>query len=87
MATVTDQLKETLVGTVKEPQLSQETRAAFDRNARRDEEVGELYMTEEEFVNAVAPANEDYVSRSSAARLMQYTLSLATVPLLILINL
>ncbi|KAL9038544.1 MAG: hypothetical protein Q9214_005237, partial [Letrouitia sp. 1 TL-2023] len=60
MTTVKGQLKETLVGTIKEPELSQDAKAAFDRNARKDEDTGELYMTEEEFVNAIAPANENY---------------------------
>lgn len=62
MATVTEVVKETLVGTTVEPELSQEIRAAFNRSARQDEATGEDYMDEEEFVNAIAPANEDYVS-------------------------
>ena len=62
MATVKDAVKESLVGSTREPQLSQQTKATFDRNARQDEATGELYMTEEDFVNAIAPANEDYVS-------------------------
>ncbi len=62
MATVTEAVKETLVGTTREPELSSQTKASFDRNARQDEEAGELYMTETEFVNAIAPATEDYVS-------------------------
>ena len=62
MATVKEAVKETLVGTTREPELSQEIRATFDRNSRQDEASGESYMTEEEFVNAIAPANEDYVS-------------------------
>ena len=63
MSTVTEQVKETLVGTVREPSLSTDAQATFERNARREEETGELYMTEEEFVNAIAPPTEDYVSR------------------------
>ena len=62
MATVTESVKESLLGTTREPQLSQQTKAEFDKHAIRDEETGELYMTEEQFIEAVAPANEDYVS-------------------------
>lgn len=62
MATVKEQIKESLVGTIVEPSLSTDAQATFERKAKRDEETGELYMTEEEFVNAIAPENEDYVS-------------------------
>ena len=51
MATVTDSLKESLLGTSQEPQLSQETR----------DEDGEFYMSESDFVDAIAPEGEDYV--------------------------
>jgi solute carrier family 25 aspartate/glutamate transporter 12/13 len=33
----------------------------FDKNARKDEKSGELFMGEEEFINAIAPEGEDYV--------------------------
>ena len=62
MATAKHAIKESLLGTIREPELSQQTKATFDRNARQDEATGEYYMTEEDFVNAIAPANEDYVS-------------------------
>jgi solute carrier family 25 aspartate/glutamate transporter 12/13 len=62
MATVKEQVKESLIGTTREPQLSFQTRATFDRHARRDEETGDPYMTVDDFVNAIAPKNEDYVS-------------------------
>ena len=55
-------VKESLVGTTREPELSSHTRATFDRNARKYDEEGELYMTEAEFVNAIAPETENYVS-------------------------
>ena len=61
MATVTEAIKETLVGTIREPELSSQTKATFDRNARQDREDEELYMTEADFVNAIAPETEDYV--------------------------
>lgn len=69
MATVKDVVKESLVGTTREPELSQEIRATFNRYSRLDEAFdeasGERYMTEEEFVNAIAPFDEDYVRTSS----------------------
>ena len=61
MATVKEAVKESLLGTTREPQLSQQTKVTFDQNATKDDETGEPYMTEEEFVNAIAPVNEDYV--------------------------
>ena len=65
MATAKQAVKESLLGTTREPELSQQTKAAFDRNARRDDATGDLYMTEEDFVNAIAPASENYVSFSA----------------------
>ncbi len=62
MATVKGAVKETLLGTTREPQLSQQAKATFDIHATRDETTGEAYMTEENFVDAIAPKNEDYVS-------------------------
>lgn len=61
MATITEKVKESLVGTEEEPQLSGQTRSEFMQNAIKDEETGEYYMTEQQFVDAVAPAGEDYV--------------------------
>ena len=62
MATAKQAVKETLLGTTREPELSQQTKATFDRNARQDEATGDHYMTEDDFVNAIAPASENYVS-------------------------
>ncbi|KAK0281676.1 mitochondrial aspartate-glutamate transporter agc1 [Friedmanniomyces endolithicus] len=59
MATVVDQVKETLVGTESGVGLSAQTRSDFMHNAIKDEE-GELYMSEKEFVDAIAPEGEDY---------------------------
>ena len=57
-----ESVKETLVGTTIEPQLSQQFKATFDRHARRSDDEGEEpFMTEEDFVNAIAPKDEDYV--------------------------
>ena len=65
MATAKLAVKESLLGTTREPELSQQTKAAFDRNARQDDATGEFFMTEEDFVNAIAPASENYVSFSA----------------------
>jgi len=58
---VKEAVKESLVGTTIEPQLSQQARATFIKHARQDPD-GESYMTEEDFINAIAPEKEDYVS-------------------------
>jgi hypothetical protein len=62
MATVTEQVGEVLLGTTEEPQLSQLTRAAFMKHAQKDEESGQYFLTEDQFIDAVAPESEDYVS-------------------------
>ena len=69
MASVKQAVKASLVGTEESPesiQLSQQVKKNFTQYARKDEESGDLYMTEEDFVNAIAPKNQDYVSHSSA---------------------
>lgn len=60
MATVTETVKESLLGSTVPTTLSTESRATFLKYAQRDED-GELYMNEEDFINAVAPPEEDYV--------------------------
>ena len=62
MATAKAAIKESLLGTTVEPELSTQSKATFDRNAKQDEATGEKYMSEEDFVDAIAPASEDYVS-------------------------
>jgi solute carrier family 25 aspartate/glutamate transporter 12/13 len=61
---VKEAVKESLLGSEQQSdvQLSAQSKATFDKNARRDEESGELFMGEEEFINAIAPVGEDYVS-------------------------
>jgi hypothetical protein len=61
MATVTEKVKDTLLGVEQLPQVSEQNRAEFLTFARKDEETGEYYMTEAEFIDAIAPASEDYV--------------------------
>ena len=61
MTTAKVAIKETLLGTESEPDLSLQSKASFDRNARTDEATNEKYMTEDDFVNAIAPSTENYV--------------------------
>lgn len=61
MAIVTEAVKESLLGSTEEPQLSHQSRSNFVRHAQKDEN-GELFMNKENFINAVAPKQEDYVS-------------------------
>lgn len=68
MATVKDTIKESLVGASTEPQLSDQNRREFLQHAHKDED-GEYYMTEQEFINAIAPASEDYVRPCSLPQL------------------
>lgn len=60
MATVKEAVKESLLGTAQEPELSQQVRANFTQYAKQDEN-GESFMEEDDFVNAIAPQGEDYV--------------------------
>ncbi|KAJ5381090.1 uncharacterized protein N7496_003518 [Penicillium cataractarum] len=59
MASVKDTVKETLVGSTEAPELSHQARSNFLRHAQKDEN-GELFMAEDDFINAVAPKQEDY---------------------------
>jgi len=61
MATVTEKVKESLVGTEVEPQLSSQTRSYFNSHAVKDEQKDEYFMGEDQFVDAIAPQGEDYV--------------------------
>lgn len=60
---VKEAVKETLIGSEEPVQVSAQTKARFNSNAIKDPESGELYMGQEEFINAVAPSDEDYVSQ------------------------
>lgn len=59
---VKEVVKETLVGSQEPVQASFQTKARFNQHAIKDPETGESFMGPEEFINAVAPVNEDYVS-------------------------
>ena len=62
MATVKTQVSEALLGTTEEPGLSQQTREMFMKHAVQDSETGERYLGQDEFISAIAPESEDYVS-------------------------
>ena len=61
MASVTEAVKESFLGLTEGPHMTYQARANFLRHAQKDEN-GELYMDEENFIDAVAPKQEDYVS-------------------------
>lgn len=64
---VKEAVKETLLGSDEPTQLSAQSRARFINNAVKDPDTGELYMGPDEFINTIAPQNEDYVSRRPCA--------------------
>lgn len=72
MATVAESVKESLLGTSQPAQLSSSSRTTFLKHARRDEDSGELYMGEEEFINAIAPPEQNYVSQICPAPLPMF---------------
>ncbi|KAJ5715929.1 uncharacterized protein N7483_013110 [Penicillium malachiteum] len=59
MTNIKEAVKEQLVGSTEVPQLSHQARSNFLRYSKKDEN-GELFMTEDDFINAVAPKHEDY---------------------------
>lgn len=60
---IKESLKETLLGKEAPEGVSQESRSRFIQHASLEED-DELYMTSDDFVNAIAPPEEDYVSFS-----------------------
>lgn len=64
MAAIKEQVTEALLGTTQDTQLSQQTHAAFMTHAIKDEETGEYYLGENEFIDTIAPESEDYVGIS-----------------------
>jgi solute carrier family 25 aspartate/glutamate transporter 12/13 len=50
-----------LLGATMPAELTQESRTTFLKHARKDEN-GDFYMEEEDFINAIAPPDENYVS-------------------------
>ncbi|KAJ6072463.1 hypothetical protein N7467_010548 [Penicillium canescens] len=59
MASVKEAVKEQFLGSTEAPHLSHQARSNFIRHAQKDEN-GELFMDEDNFINAVAPKQEDY---------------------------
>lgn len=60
MATVTEAIKESLVGSEHPLMLTEEAKKTFDKHASHRTTEGEKYMTREDFVNAIAPPDQDY---------------------------
>ncbi|BCR91022.1 citrin [Aspergillus chevalieri] len=60
MPSVKEAVKQSLVGSSDELQLSHQIKANFHHYARKDNQSGELYMLEDDFINAIAPKDEDY---------------------------
>lgn len=69
MASAKVAIKESLLGADIEPDVSLQSKATFERNARTDEETGESFLTEDDFVNAIAPSTENYVRGDALLRI------------------
>ena len=54
-------IKESLLGSTQIPQLSQLWQSTFMKHAKKDDDTGEYYMGEPEFVEAIAPPTGNYV--------------------------
>lgn len=65
VAAVKEAVKESLVGTEQPIELSSHTKARFNKHAKKDDSSGEHFLGPEEFIDAVAPFDEDYVSAPS----------------------
>jgi solute carrier family 25 (mitochondrial aspartate/glutamate transporter), member 12/13 len=61
--TVKEAVKDSLLGTDEPVELSSKTKATFISSATKDPVTGELYMSEQQFIDAIAPPDGDYVSR------------------------
>ena len=75
MASAKVAIKGSLLGTDIEPDLSLQSKATFERNARTDEETGEDFLTEDDFVNAIAPSTENYVRCTSRSEIWRCKLT------------
>lgn len=64
VAAVKEAVKESLIGSFEPVKLSVQTKARFNTHAVKDAETGELFMGLDQFIDAIAPADEDYVSTS-----------------------
>lgn len=61
-STIKEAVKETLIGTNEPVQMSTQHKARFTSHAVKDPETGELFLGPDEFIDAVAPSDEDFVS-------------------------
>jgi solute carrier family 25 (mitochondrial aspartate/glutamate transporter), member 12/13 len=61
MTTITEQVKETLLGAEQVPTLSKQAQDHFIKHAKRDPQTGDRYLDEAAFIEAIAPPSEDYV--------------------------
>ena len=66
MATAKLSVKESLLGSETEPDLSQQSKATFEQHAQVDDDTGDAFMNEEDFISAIAPSTENYVSITRA---------------------
>jgi hypothetical protein len=55
-------VKESLIGSEVDTIIPSQYKAEFAKHAIKDEETGEEYLGPKEFVDAIAPVDEDYVS-------------------------
>lgn len=60
MATVTEAVKEGLIGVTQAADVTNEARINFLAHAQQGED-GTMYMDKEGFINAIAPVEENYV--------------------------
>lgn len=72
VALVKEAVKESLIGTEEPVQLSTQTKARFNNHAIKDPESGELFLGPEQFINAVAPPEEDYVRQLSIPNILTH---------------
>lgn len=75
MATVTELAKEALLGVEQSKDVTEQNREEFLKHALKDEETGDYYMTENEFIEAIAPAGEDYVELAHVRASKPYLLT------------
>ncbi|ROV87683.1 hypothetical protein VMCG_10556 [Cytospora schulzeri] len=57
---VKEAVKESLIGSEEPVHISSQAKARFNSNALKDPETGELFLGPDEFIDAVAPPDEDY---------------------------
>jgi len=59
---VKEAVKESLIGSEETVQWSSHIKLRFNSKAVKDPGSGQLFMGPEEFIDAIAPPDEDYVS-------------------------